>query len=452
MKRFGSSVWFLLSVLAPSVALGSEGHGPAWDPHPALVVPFGLLLLAIACLPLIPGRVSHWWEHNTSKAAVAGVLALPVLLATLAAQPAQLPHTAAEYVQFVILVGSLFVVAGGIHIGGDLRATPWTNTKFLLAGYALASFVGTTGASMIFVFPLLRTNSERKRTVHTFVFFILGVANAGGQLLPVGDPPLYLGFLRGVPFFWWGSKLFWVWVATGVYLHVLYYAVDSIAYRKETQLDRGMDLAAVRPLSVLGGVNVVLLANIVLCTIFTPTPWRELAYVASALASLGISELPSYREARRKNRFGFGPIIEVAVLFAGIFVTMIPALNILELHGASLGVTQPWQYFVATGAFSSVLDNAPTYLIFSQLGMATEGVGSLGEFAERFPSLHAGMSVGAVFMGANTYVGNAPNFMVKATCEAQGVKMPNFFAYALYAVVIMSPVYVAVALALPYIR
>lgn len=426
-------------LLVPGVALASDG-GSHWEPPLWSVLPFAALLGGIALFPLLRG---HWWEHNGNKVLYAAIVAAPVVLLVFVEHAESLMHALIEYVQFMCLIGALYVVAGGIHVTGNLRATPAVNTVLLGIGFLLASLLGTTGASMVLLYPLLRTNKERTWKAHTVVFFILAVSNAGGLMTPLGDPPLFLGFLRGVPFFWYAQNLWWAWAACGVYLLALYFLVDSYFASKESATAWIRDDRNEEPLGVLGGFNILLLAGIVCATCFASTPIREACYVGCAGLSLGYAMHSKHAsEARVRNEFSWGPIGEVAILFAAIFVTMIPALALLQAHGASLGVEHPWQYFLATGGFSSVLDNAPTYLIFQELGMATTHVNHPATFAEKAPRLLAAVAVGSVFMGANTYIGNAPNFMVKAVAEKRGVHMPNFFVYALIAVAVLSPVYV----------
>ncbi len=425
-------------LLVPGVALASDG-GSHWEPPLWSVSSFAALLAGIALFPLLR---EHWWENNKNKAVFASIVAVPVVVLVFVGHPMSLLHAGVEYVQFLSLIGALYIVAGGIHVTGNLRATPFVNTVLLGIGYLLASLLGTTGASMVLLYPLLRTNKERAWKAHTVVFFILAVSNAGGLMTPLGDPPLFLGFLRGVPFFWYAQNLWWAWAACGAYLLATYFFVDSYFAAKESDEAWVRDDRNEEPLGVLGGFNVLLLAGIVCATCFAPTPIREACYAVCALASLEYAmRNASAAKARERNEFSWGPIQEVAILFAAIFVTMIPALALLQTHGASLGVEHPWQYFLATGGFSSVLDNAPTYLIFQELGMATVGSDHPATFAEKAPRLLAAVAVGSVFMGANTYIGNAPNFMVKAVAEKRGVHMPNFFIYALIAVAVLSPMY-----------
>jgi Na+/H+ antiporter NhaD/arsenite permease-like protein len=402
----------------------------------AWVLPFALLLACIAILPLAAG---HWWESNRNKGLVVLALGVPVAVYLSSAYPTGLAHSALEYVSFLALLGSLYVIAGGIHLTGDLRASPRTNTIILGLGAVIANLVGTTGASMLLIRVLLKTNSERKQVAHTPFFFILIVSNAGGLLTPLGDPPLFLGYLRGVPFTWTFSLLPY-WAVAVAYLLIVYYAVDYRAYHAEKAGDVLRDATQVEPLRATGLLNVALLAGVI-GAIFLDTPFREGAMIALALASLYLAP----REPRTQNNFSFGPIVEVAVLFAGIFVTMVPALALLEARGSELGLSAPWHFFLVTGGLSSVLDNAPTYLTFLS---AAQGM-NLGNEVVGVPNVYlTAISLGAVLMGANTYIGNGPNFMVKAIAEESGVQMPSFFSYALKAVATLAPIYLLVVLAL----
>jgi Na+/H+ antiporter NhaD/arsenite permease-like protein len=442
---------------------GHGGHGvpPLWQLG---TVPFVLLLLAIAILPLVR-LTMHWWESNTSRLAVSlGLAGLTLVYyavfdsptAALLAVEHAIPG---EYVPFIMLLFSLYVISGGISITGDLRATPTVNTAFIAVGTAIASFVGTTGASMLLIRPLLETNRERKHRVHTVVFFIFLVSNIGGTLLPIGDPPLFLGYLRGVPFTW--TLVLWKeWAVLAVVLLVVYWIWDSIMVRRETVEDIKHDVEERRPLRLQGVVNLVLLTGVVFAVAFLdpskPIPgtefhafpfMRELVMLGLAGASLAMTPA-GIREA---NRFNYHAIVEVAALFVGIFITMQVPLAVLKANGASLGLESPGQFFWLTGLLSSFLDNAPTYLVFFQTAesLTTEpGDGILtlmgGEFIRQ--DLLVGISLGAVFMGANTYIGNGPNFMVKSIAEQGGVRMPSFFGYMLYSLLVLVPCFVLVHL------
>jgi Na+/H+ antiporter NhaD/arsenite permease-like protein len=409
-----------------------------FDPHPITVLPFALLLLAIAVLPL---AAPAFWEHNRNKALVAGLLAAPIAAWLLVREPMSVAHSLREYASFIILLGSLFVISGGIHLEGDLRATPGTNTLLLALGGVLANILGTTGASMLLIRTVLKTNSQRRHVAYLPFFFILVVSNCGGLLTPLGDPPLFLGYLRGVPFTW--TLLLWpAWLFTMAWLLGLYYFIDRRAYAREDPARLRRDELEVVPLSLIGRRNIALLLGVVV-SVLMPTPYRELCMVGLALASLFVGG----KRGRQANGFTFGPIVEVAILFCGIFLTMIPALKLLELHGGRIGLTQPWHYFLASGSLSSVLDNAPTYLTFLS---AAQGLGLRGSVVGVPTAFLAAISAGSVMMGANTYIGNGPNFMVKAIADDSGYPTASFGRHALLAALVLSPVYVFTALWLSF--
>ena len=397
------------------------------------VLPFVFMLLAIAVFPL---WIPHWWESKRNKLLVACVLGLPVLVLYVMRRPTALVGMGEEYVSFIILLAALYVVSGGVLLRGDLVATPLTNTGFLTVGAVLASVVGTTGASMLLIRPLLQTNRERARVKHTVIFFIFIVSNVGGMLTPLGDPPLFLGYLQGVPFTW-TFRLWPAWLLMVGILLLLYFVWDSTQYARERPEAIRRDRARVVPLRVRGGFNAFWLAGVILAVAFLREPAREVAM----LALMAISLWRTPRDIRRANGFTASPIVEVAVLFFGIFLTMIPALELLHTRGHELGVRQPWQFFWATGMLSSFLDNAPTYLAFLALG---QGLGLPADVVGVPGTILAAISVGAVAMGANTYIGNAPNFMVRSIAEEAGVKMPSFFGYMLYSGLVLVPLFVAV--------
>ncbi|MGH7308024.1 MAG: sodium:proton antiporter [Candidatus Rokuibacteriota bacterium] len=399
------------------------------------VLPFIVMLLAIAVLPL---STPHWWEQNRNKLLVACVLGLPILVLYVGREPGALVRMGEEYLSFIILLAGLYVISGGVLLRGDLVATPLTNTGFLAAGSVLASFVGTTGASMLLIRPLLQTNRERTRVKHTVIFFIFTVSNIGGMLTPLGDPPLFLGYLQGVPFTW-TLRLWPHWLLMGGILLGTYFVWDSTQYAREPMTAIRRDRTQLEPLRIRGAVNGLWLAGVVLAVAFLREPTREIAILTLA----GISLWQTPREIRRANGFTSYPITEVAVLFFGIFLTMMPALELLRLRGAELGVREPWQFFWATGALSAFLDNAPTYLAFLALG---QGLGLANEVVGVPHAILTAISVGAVAMGATTYIGNAPNFMVKAIAEEAKVKMPSFFGYMLYSGLVLLPLFVAVTI------
>jgi Na+/H+ antiporter NhaD/arsenite permease-like protein len=365
--------------------------------------------------------------------------------------PRELLHTALEYASFLILLASLFTISGGILLRGTLRGSAGVNSAILAVGAVLANVFGTTGASMLLIRPLLRANAHRHRVAHVVVFFIFVVANIGGALTPIGDPPLFLGYLRGVPFFWTLRAMGLLWAAAVGLVIGVFYLVDRRAFALDAAADD--DPGAVRakapgtaatagearvPLSIDGRINLPLLM-MVIGAVFLPTPWREMAMIAAAV----VSAWKTPAKVREENEFTWHPIEEVAILFAGIFATMIPALLILKARGAELGVVTPAHFFWVTGALSSFLDNAPTYLTFFSLA---QGVGGTQTVAGVSAPLLQAIGAGAVFMGANSYIGNAPNFMVKAIAEEAGVRMPSFFGYMGWSCGILLPVFALLTL------
>jgi Na+/H+ antiporter NhaD/arsenite permease-like protein len=410
-------------------------HSEPFVPALGWALPFVGLLLSIAILPLAAPRL---WEWNLRKLGISAVMAAPVLALYAREGPASLLHAAQDYVSFIVLLGGLFVISGGILMEGNLEATPLTNCAILGAGALLASFVGTTGASMLLIRPLLQTNQERRRVAHTVVFFIFLVSNIGGCLTPLGDPPLFLGYLLGVPFTW-TFRLVVPWLFTTALVLGVYFVWDRREHAREARADRRRDFYEVRRIRVAGKPNALLLAGVLAAVAFLHAPWREVAIVALAV----VSYVRTDPELHKANRFTFHPILEVAALFAGIFATMLPALDILQARGAGLGVREPWQFFWATGALSSFLDNAPTYLTFLALAQSLH----LPADVVGVPNaLLTAISLGAVFMGANTYIGNGPNFMVRAIAEERGVRMPSFGGYMLYSGAVLVPVFVVVTL------
>jgi Na+/H+ antiporter NhaD/arsenite permease-like protein len=390
------------------------------------------MLLAIAVCPL---GVPHWWESNRNKLMVSAVLGAPILALYLRRQPAALVDMAHEYVSFIILLAGLYVVAGGMLLRGDLEATPATNTAFLAVGALLASLVGTTGASMLLIRPLLQTNRERRHVRHTVIFFVFLVSNIGGMLTPLGDPPLFLGYLHGVPFAW-TFRLWPQWLFLVGTLLAIFFVWDTRAHARETPTALRRDRVETEPLRVRGGGNALGLAAVVLAVALLRAPWREVVIVAVAVASLRLTP----RAIRRANKFTAAPMVEVAVLFLGIFLTMIPALELLHARGGELGVRTPAHFFWAAGILSSFLDNAPTYLTFLALA---QGLGVAAEVVGVPHAILAAISVGSVAMGANTYIGNAPNFMVKAIAEEAKVAMPSFFGYMAYSTAVLLPLFAA---------
>ena len=469
--------WFLAPAVIAADAPHAEGEQVVEKLGDRLnvvsVVPFAALLLCIATFPLFN---PHWWEHNRNKGMIVLGLGIPVILYLLTFGHhgvESIEHAGKEYVSFLVLLGALFVISGGIYVRGALRGSPLINSYFMGLGALIASFIGTTGASMLLIRPLLRANGHRHNVAHIVVFFIFIVSNCGGLLTPLGDPPLFLGFLKGVPFMW-TFRLLPQWAFVNGILLVVFFLWDYIAVHREAKTPE-QEAALEEPLTtekfgIEGKHNFLGLAAIV-AIIFSCGQGYGNAFFQKFLPGhdetwpFGVQEtlmllttlvcyLMTAGATRAKNRFGFGPIIEVAVLFAGIFITMIPALAILNVNGKRLGVDDPAEFFWASGILSSFLDNAPTYLTFAVTACGMHGVNAEeGRYLQHFLNLPeaettarilAAISCGAVFMGANTYIGNGPNFMVKAIAEENNVKMPGFFGYMGYSVSILIPIFIAV--------
>lgn len=429
----------------------------------AFSIPFVGMLLSIAIMPLIAGE---WWEKKKQYMVIlwSALFLIPLAIAFSPGVMAEVVCKIVfeDYLTFIVLLFGLFCVAGNISIKGNFRGTPKMNIVLLVIGTLLAGWIGTTGASMLMIRPILKANEWRHQVAHTVVFFIFMVANLGGCLTPVGDPPLLMGFMRGVPFFW-SLRLMPLLLLNAGILLCIYFMIDLILFRREiaagcTPATREKKI----DLKIEGKHNVVFIAVIILAVVLSGTlpdypafaggihivGEVELGYAAILemviiLAAALLSMVTTKKTVRAGNCFSWGPIQEVAILFIGIFITMEPALLFLEANGASLGLTEPWQMFWVTGILSSFLDNTPTYLVFlttaGTLG-ATSGIATqVGIIA---PSILLAISAGAVCMGANTYIGNAPNFMVKSIAEDCGVKMPSFFGYMKWSFGILIPIFV----------
>ncbi len=428
-------------------------------------VPFLGMLLSIAIMPLV---AYHFWEHNRGKVAAfwAALTLIPIALSGggVSGAAAAVVHTAfMEYIPFILLLLALFTVAGGIVVRGNLHGAPLTNTVLLAIGAGMASIIGTTGAAMIMIRPVLRANDDRKHNVHVVVFFIFLVANAGGALTPLGDPPLFLGFLRGVDFFWPTVHLLLPMLLIVGVLLAGFFLLDSWIYAKEGR--QPPDPTPDKAISLGGGINFLLIpaiigvillsaalelgtVNIYGTEVAIESLARDAAFIGIVLLSLAFTPARN----RQENSFSWEPIKEVAELFAGIFITIIPVLAMLKagtdgafaplvaLVQGEGGAPDNLAYFWITGGLSSFLDNAPTYLVFFELAggdpqyLMREGAVTL-----------AAISAGAVFMGANTYIGNAPNFMVYAIARDAGVKMPGFFGYMLWSGAILLPLFALVS-------
>jgi Na+/H+ antiporter NhaD/arsenite permease-like protein len=456
--------FFLLAVAAsliaePAFSAGLDGSklGMAW------ALPFVGILLSIALGPLL---FHHVWEHHQGKiAALWAFLAVVPLWLTFGSTVTmhEVAHTALlEYIPFMLLLLALFTVAGGIVVKGNFHGSPSVNTALLMVGTVLASIIGTTGASMVMIRPVLRANDDRRHNVHVFVFFIFLVSNIGGSLTPLGDPPLFLGFLRGVDFFWTTTNLAGETLLVAGLLVAIFYAIDTYFYRKEGRLT--VDPTPDARLRVTGLANIGLMGVIIAAILFSALVdlrtidvfgnpikvenlIRDFVLIGVALVSLAVTP----KHAHESNGFTWAPMMEVAKLFAGIFITIIPVLAILKAGTSGAfaplvslvtnpdGTANNAAYFWLTGGLSSFLDNAPTYLVFFQLAggdanvLMTKGALTL-----------AAISAGAVFMGANSYIGNAPNFMVYAIAKNAGIKMPTFFGYMAWSAIILLPLFVLV--------
>ncbi len=471
MKRFLSifTAFFMLFLLCPTAVWavgesGTESGVPLW-----LCIPFAGLLLCIAVMPLVKGE---WWEAHQPLVVVLWILVMVIPFALLygvgSAAETVLECTVNDYLTFIVLLFGLFCVSGNITMEGDFAGSPRINVGLLALGTLLASCIGTTGASMLMVRPVIKMNSWRRRKSHIMIFFIFMVSNMGGCLTPIGDPPLLMGFMRGVPFFW-SLHLFPVLIFNMVILLFVFYHLDKRNYRRDIAEGRKPDISKPGTEFRIDGLHniiflIMIVAAVILSGVLPGMPafqdaagnargihifgevslsFPSLIEIVLILLAAFLSFKTTDKEVRVKNHFTWGAIKEVAVLFIGIFITMQPALMLLKAVGPNLGITEPYQMFWATGALSSFLDNTPTYLVF----LTTAGtLGFTGGIATTLGTLPAKMlsaiSCGAVFMGANTYIGNAPNFMVKSISDENGVNMPSFFGYMLWSVAVLIPVFI----------
>ena len=459
-------------VLAFNIILASEGHETHSIPHVDgavlsifWIIPFVGILLSIAVMPLV---VPHFWHNNFGKVSFFWALSLIIPFFFLQGYDVTIYEVLhivlLDYFPFIILLLALFTISGGIRLKGSLVGTPILNSTIILIGTILASWMGTTGAAMLLIRPLIRANQHRENKVHVIVFFIFLVANIGGSLTPLGDPPLFLGFLKGVSFFWTTTAMIKPMIFMVVTLLLIFYLIDSRFYRKEDHSQKPIDENKEK-LGIEGSINFLFLLGVIAAVLMSGI-WNphnsfnlyniELKYPnllrdVLLLALTALSWIFTSKSLRKKNQFTWFPIQEVAKLFASIFITIIPAIAILKAgtEGAlsvvinsvsSDGEPINYMYFWATGILSSFLDNAPTYLVFFNTagGNATELMGP-------FYNTLLAISAGAVFMGANTYIGNAPNFMVKSIAEEQDISMPSFFGYMLkYSIPILIPLYILV--------
>ena len=438
---------------------------PMWS-----FIPFIGMLLSIALFPLLK---QHWWEKNLFNVAAIWSLIFLVPFAIVFG-----PYLAGyyfyevithDYLPFIILLLGLFTVSGGIVIKGTHVGSPKVNFAILIIGTLLASWIGTTGASVLLIRPVLRANSWRKKKAHIIVFFIFLVSNMGGALTPIGDPPLFLGFLRGVPFFW-TMQLAPMLILNASILLFVFLLLDRNLYNKEiTEGNIPPAIENKEPIKIEGAHNFIFLfmiiGSVILAGILGKTdslkdpssneiigvsfaygitiPINILIEMLIVLLAVFLSIRTTKKEYHVQNNFNWGPIKEVACIFIGIFITMIPVLVILHAHGTDLGIYEPWQFFWAVGILSSFLDNAPTYLVFMTTASAIPTAGGLMTYLGPIaPQIQLAVSAGAVFMGANTYIGNAPNFMVRTIAEDNGVKMPSFFGYMGWAGCFLIPLFI----------
>lgn len=461
-KKFCPLLALVAALCAAILDTGEAGTISFW-----MCIPFAGLLLSIAIFPLV---CPHWWERN--QAVMVALWSLMFLIpfagrmGVSAAAEMALECIVNDYITFIVLLFGLFCVSGNISLEGDLAGSPRVNVGLLLLGTLMSSCIGTTGASMLMVRPIIKMNAWRKRRRHIMVFFIFLVSNIGGCLTPIGDPPLLMGFTRGVPFFW-SLRLFPVMALNTAVLLFIFYWVDMRNYRKDIAHGRKPDIS--KPgteIHIRGLHNLLFLVMIVAAVILSGTLptlpmfqngegqvlgihiFGEVVLTFPAIIEIAIillATLLSFKttdvSVRKSNHFTWGAIQEVAVLFIGIFITMQPALMLLKTYGASLGISTAFQMFWATGALSSFLDNTPTYLVFFTVA-AAEGLSGLSTSLGQIPTQTLmAISCGAVFMGANTYIGNAPNFMVKAISDENGILMPSFFGYLFWSLTCLIPVF-----------
>jgi Na+/H+ antiporter NhaD/arsenite permease-like protein len=433
----------LLLVAAGPAAAAADGAASVVPVNPLMALPFVALLTAIAVMPFVS---RHWWEKLYPAVSIGlGAIVVGYYLLLLGNAPRVL-LTLHEYAGFIILIGSLFVVSGGIHFQLKGRSTPHSNLALLAFGALISNIVGTTGASMLLIRPYLRVNKFRMKPFHV-VFFIFIVGNVGGALTPIGDPPLFLGYLKGIPFFWVAANTWMMWTLALVLLLGVFYVMDTVSFRRESKRKQH-EAEAVGEHASFDGVGNIGFLMMILIGVFIEHPLgaREAIMCAAAAGSY----VTTKRNIHERNDFTFTPIKEVAILFLGIFATMMPALDWLEANAQALGFTTPAQYYWASGGLSAFLDNAPTYLSFltASFGLFHVNIDLPAEM-QLFLIQHwqyvQAVSIGAVFFGACTYIGNGPNFMVKSIAEHGGVEMPSFFGYIFrYTLPILIPIYTIV--------
>jgi Na+/H+ antiporter NhaD/arsenite permease-like protein len=412
------------------------------EPHIISILPFIALLFAIAVMPFAAPKFWHDNYHIVSLS-LAFIVAVYYLFIT---KGWDLLHPLEEYIMFISLLAALFTVSGGIFINIKGLSTPWRNVLLLAIGGILANIIGTTGASMLLIRPFIKTNKIRITSFH-IVFFIFIVSNVGGALTPIGDPPLFLGYLKGVPFFWIIDKVFFKWLIVMVILLAIFFIYDSINFRKQSRAIIEKEVLAKVKIDLKGWLNFFFLAVIIGSVFITePKFLREVIMLAAAFASYKLTN----KEIHQRNHFNFHPIKEVAWLFIGIFITMTPALQLLQGNSAALGLNSPTQYYWITGALSGFLDNAPTYLTFLTASMGIYGLdvnkaADVTAFIAQHEKHVVSISISAVFFGAMTYIGNGPNFMVKSIADHQDVETPGFFEYMYkFSLPILLPIFILI--------
>lgn len=413
------------------------------------LLPFILMLLSIALFPLF---WNHFWKKNKNKLIIALLLSIPVVIYLLLYGFSEklIETLVFDYIPFIILLGSLFTITGGIYLSGDIEAKPLINTLFLTAGAVLASFVGTTGAAMLLIRPVIQTNKERKYKVHTILFFIGIVANCGGLLTPLGDPPLFMMYLRGAPFEWF-FKLYPAWLIVNTFLLIIYFFVDSYYYKREDISAIMIDKTSIRPLKLEGKRNFIFLLMVILAVAFLNEQYLSIIHYnhyfkfireAVILLAAYLSLLFTTKLLRVSNNFTWQPIQEVAYLFLGIFITMVPCLLYLESNAKTLGLTSTTHFYYYTGMLSSFLDNTPTAVTFYSLakGLGTDYGINIAGIPE---DILKAICMGAVLFGSMTYIGNGPNFMVKTVAEENNIKMPDFFSYIIkFSLIVLLPAFI----------
>ncbi|HEY5533824.1 MAG TPA: sodium:proton antiporter [Ignavibacteria bacterium] len=392
-----------------------------------IVLPFIILLLSISFIPLIN---KNWWEKKYPVISISLAIIVVLFYFIVFKESGSIYHALEEYFSFIVLLFSLYVISGGVFFNIKGKATPIKNVLLLLAGAVIANLFGTTGASILLIRPYINSNKYHLRPYH-IVFFIFLVSNIGGSLTPIGDPPLFIGYLKGIPFFWITERMFLLWIMTVIYLLIIFYIIDNYYFHKIRKNVLQQIEHKPEEFKFMGIKNVFFLLGVVGCVFITkPMFLREFLMLSLTFLSYKFTHV----EIHKRNKFSFDPIKEVAILFIGIFITMVPALELISNNSKSLGINTPSQYFWFSGILTSFLDNAPTYLNFLTASMAAfdlniNMINDVLKFTADYKDFIISISTGSVFFGAMTYIGNGPNFMIKSISESKGVKMPGFLQY-----------------------